>query len=102
MITTKTNLRATATEAYDKGWAAGAASRGRADDTLSWEVRWARARGRREGEQAVRAYVLEELRRQHEEIHLALGKAETRWEKRLLSGRLDGITAAIKIVTFAA
>jgi hypothetical protein len=88
MITTKTNLRATATEAYEKGHR----------DGRSLDQRVARSRGRREGEQAVRAMVLQELRQQHEAIHLALGKAETRWEKRLLSGRLDGITAAIKIV----
>lgn len=95
MITTKTNLRATATEAYEKGHRDG---RDVSDAARSLDQRVARSRGRREGEQAVRAMVLQELRQQHEAIHLALGKAETRWEKRLLSGRLDGITAAIKIV----
>lgn len=96
MITTKTNLRVTATEAYEKGHRDGS------DAVRSLDQRVARSQGRREGEQVVRVLVLQELRQQHEEIHLALGKAETRWEKRLLSGRLDGITAAIKIVTFAA
>lgn len=100
MITTKTNLRVTATEAYEKGYRDGS------DAVRSLDQRAARAGAQAVRayilEEAVRAYILEELRRQHEAIHLALGKAETRWEKRLLSGRLDGITAAIKIVTFAA
>jgi hypothetical protein len=92
MITTKTNLRATATEAYDKGHRDGS------DAVRSLDQRVARSRGRREGEQAVRALVLQELRQQHEAIHLALGKAETRWEKRLLVGRLEGVETALKIV----
>ena len=90
MITTQTNLRATATEAYDKGYAEGVTRRAAAD------IRDARVQGRREGEGAVQAFILEGLWVLIAQTEAAIEKAPTRWEKRLHVGRLEGLKLARK------
>ncbi len=100
MITTKTNLRATATEAYFKGaqdgWSSGEAA-GRSEDIILADARQ-RIEGRRAGAALALDYMRHEIQARIDLLKDAIAVADTRWEKRLLTGRLEGLETALKIV----
>lgn len=100
MITTKENLRATATEAYFKGvqdgWHSGEAA-GLSHGFVLADAKQ-RSDGRREGAALARDYLRHEIQARIDLLKDAIAVADTRWEKRLLTGRLEGLETALKIV----
>lgn len=96
MITTKENLRATATEAYFKGWHSGVAA-GRSEGIILADAKQ-RTEGRRAGAAIARDYTRHEIQARIDLLKDAIAVADTRWEKRLLTGRLEGLETALKIV----
>ena len=101
MITTQTNLRATATEAYFKGtrdgWRSGEAA-GRSQGIILADAKQ-RSDGRREGSSLALSFTAKEIGGEVERIKSLIAVADTRWEKRRLTGQLEGLKAALKIVT---
>ena len=101
MITTKTNLRATATEAYFKGaqdgWRSGEAA-GRSQAIILADARQRLEGGRRAGAALAFDYTRHEIQARIDLLKDAIAVADTRWEKRLLTGRLEGLETALKIV----
>ena len=101
MITTKENLRATATEAYFKGvqdgWRSGEAAR-RSEGIIIPADAKQRIDGRRAGAATARDYTRHEIQARIDLLKDAIAVADTRWEKRLLTGRLEGLETALKIV----
>lgn len=100
MITTKENLRATATEAYFKGvqdgWRSGVAA-GRSEGIILADAH-PRTEGRAAGAAIARDYMRHEIQARIDLLKDAIAVADTRWEKRLLTGRLEGLETALKIV----
>lgn len=96
MITTKENLRATATEAYFKGWHSGVAA-GRSEGIILADAKQ-RADGRREGATLAIKYARDGIDAQIAHLENLVAVADTRWEKRLLTGRLEGLKAARQTV----
>ena len=100
MITTQTNLRATATDAYLKGerdgYGAGLTA-GKIQSAILNDAKQ-RVEGRREGAQVAIMYARDGIDAQIAHLENLVAVADTRWEKRLLTGRLEGLKAARQTV----
>lgn len=100
MITTKENLRATATEAYFKGvqdgWHSGEAA-GLSHGFVLADAKQ-RSDGRREGAALAIKFARDGIDAQIAHLENLVAVADTRWEKRLLTGWLEGLKAARQTV----
>lgn len=92
MITTKENLRATATEAYLKGHDDGARAARQAVNAYT------ESRLRQQGAAVALLYTGAEIKKRIDLVRESIEKAETRWEKRILTGRLEGLELALNVV----
>lgn len=100
MITTQTNLRATATEAYLKGEADAYSSENLRTLLAERAARssFNEARMLERGANEQRAIIVHQLLDQASTVGAQIEQASTRWEKRLLTGRLEGIGLALEAV----
>lgn len=92
MITTQTNLRATATEAYLKGHDDGARA---VRQTVN---AYTESRLRQQGAATALLYTADELKKEVEFTRAAVEEASTRWAKRIWTGRLEGLEFALSLV----
>ena len=97
MITTMTNLRATATEAYLKGEADAYSSENLKTLLEERKTRSAynQSRQQEQGAIVLATYMREQLRQRVAETEQEIAAASTRWEKRLLTGRLEAYKSVL-------
>lgn len=103
MITTMTNLRATATEAYLKGEADAYSSENLRTLIEERKTRssYNQARMQEQGGVIVVIHIRGALLAGIAETEKEIAEATTRWEKRRLTGRLEGLRAALELAVLS-